>query len=274
MALAELFMLSQDRIIPVHEAVEHVLLRRAFEDPIGAPAIFFSSPRDGYQHANIRQELFNILLIGHHKPWTHPHFKAFTRGLRLGLCNVPVFVKHPTEVEIKEDIYLFGIQLVLTLWNNHITCPDDITRRLRYLLFNPLQQPEVMLFAKLFRTRFARWLRGKGHPQELVGSIVPTDMYEKSLRSLKTTRAAIFWKAISNLDVLPAHGRSWDMMRKMPGVIPQGVDQESLWSPAHSWFKAKKYTNHLKTSSAPINTNTITTTIIITIHLWPTFFLL
>lgn len=214
MALAELFKLSPDQIIPVHEAVEHVLFRRAFEDPIGAPATFFSGPfpRDVHQHANIRQELFNLLLIGHHKPWTHPHFTAFARGLRLGLCNVPVFVKDPTEVELKEDIYLFGIQLVLTLWNNRITCPDDITRRLRYCLSNPLQQPEAMLFAELFRTRFCRWLRGKGHPLELVGNIVPTDMYEKSLKSLKTTRAAIFWKAVSDLDVLPANGKFWDVM--------------------------------------------------------------
>lgn len=213
-ALIELFKLRKDTIIPLCEAVEHVLLRRAFDDPIGAPATFFSGPdpRDDNQHANIKQQLFNLLLTGHHEPWKHPHFMAFARGLRLGLCNVPVFVKDPAEVEIEEDIYLFAIHLVLTLWNNRITCPDDITRRIRYCLRNPLHHPEAMLFAELFRTRFARWLRGRGHPRELVGNIVPMDMYQKSLKSLKTTRAGIFWKAVSDLDVLPANGRFWDIL--------------------------------------------------------------
>jgi hypothetical protein len=157
-ALIDLFKLRNDTIFPFREAAKHDLLRRAFNNPIGAPATFFSGTRDDKQHANIKQQLFNLLLTGHSKPWKHPHFIAFACGLCLGLCNVPVFVKDPTEVEFEEDIYLFAIHLVLTLWNHHITCPDDITRRIKYCLYNPLHHPEAMLFAELFRTRLTRWL--------------------------------------------------------------------------------------------------------------------
>jgi len=207
-ALAELFKLSKGRKASALEAIQDILLRRAIEDPIGAPATYFVKPRDDAQHANIRSQLFNVLLIGHDEPWTHPHFEAFARGLHLGLCGVPSIMKAPLEHETEEDTYLYAFQLVSTLWNNRITGPGDLTRRIHYRIFNPLRSRKAMLFAELFRTRFVRWLGGKGHPRELVGGIVTEEMYEKSRKSRKI-RAELFWKAVSDLEVLPGNGKGW-----------------------------------------------------------------
>lgn len=110
-------------------------------------------------------------------------------------------------------MYLFAIKLVTTIWNNRITSPDDITDRILYNVVYEVDDPQgrnsaADLFRDLFQTRLTRWLRGEGHPQTLVGSIVSQEMYQKSLKSPHTTRAELFWKAVSDLHVVPASGVS------------------------------------------------------------------
>lgn len=51
--------------------------------------------------------------------------------------------------------------------------------------------------------RLYRWMRGKGHPSQLVGSIISEAENEKSLKSPRTTRAKLFWKALTDTVVLP-----------------------------------------------------------------------
>ncbi|KAF8346155.1 hypothetical protein F5887DRAFT_916839 [Amanita rubescens] len=216
-ALAELFKLDKKKTVSALQASRHPLYRRAFEDPIGAGATFFNEARDDDQHENIRRQLFNVLLIGHDEPWKHPHFIAFSRGLRLGLLRVKHIVKpiDVLEYEDEEDIFLYAIQLVMTLWNNRITGPDDIMRHVQYRLINPFKSPEAMLFAELFHTRFSHWLRGQGHPHELVGNFISDEMYQKSLKTPKATRAKLLWKAVSDFDVLPAATGLWAITVKL-----------------------------------------------------------
>jgi hypothetical protein len=110
-------------------------------------------------------------------------------------------------------MYLFAFKLVATIWNNRITSPDDITDRIVYNVVYEAKDPGPSttdsvadLFADLFRTKFTRWLRREGHPKTLVGSIISQEMYQESLKSPHTTRAELFWKAVSDLVVVPAAG--------------------------------------------------------------------
>lgn len=111
-------------------------------------------------------------------------------------------------------MYLFAFKLVATVWNNRITSPDDIIDRILYnVVYNVDGQEDegsavAELFRSLFQTRLTRWLRGEGHPQTLVGSIISQEVYQKSLKSPHTTRAELFWKAVSDLHVVPASGVS------------------------------------------------------------------
>ena len=108
--------------------------------------------------------------------------------------------------DLDEDIYLFAFKLVATVWNNQITSPDDISERIVYEVKALPEVPEPMrnLFRDLFSTKLTRWLRREGHPKSLVGTVISEEMDKKSLQSPHTTRAELFWKAVSDLHVLPA----------------------------------------------------------------------
>ncbi|KAF8308593.1 hypothetical protein F5887DRAFT_1092512 [Amanita rubescens] len=197
------------------EAIQDILLRRAFDNPIGAPATYFVKPHNDMQHANIRSQLFNVLLIGHNEPWLHPHFEAFAYGLHLGLCGVQSIIKAPLEYKTEEDTYIYAFQLVSTLWNNCITGPGDLSRQIRYRIFNPLRSCKANFFAELFHTWFVRWLGGKGHPHELVGSIVTEEMYEQSRKSQKMQAEELFWKAVSDLEALPGNSKVLQLFQRV-----------------------------------------------------------
>jgi len=65
-------------------------------------------------------------------------------------------------------------------------------------------QEKAELYARLFLLRLYRWMRGQGHPQALVGSIVSEEDNKKTLKSPGTTRAMLFWKALTDTASLPA----------------------------------------------------------------------
>ncbi|KAF8346477.1 hypothetical protein F5887DRAFT_1073669 [Amanita rubescens] len=72
----------------------------------------------------------------------------------------------------------------------------------------------INFFAELFRTWFVRWLGGKGHPHELVGSIVTEEMYEQSRKSQKM-QAELFWKAVSDLEALPGNSKVLQLFQRV-----------------------------------------------------------
>jgi len=54
--------------------------------------------------------------------------------------------------------------------------------------------------------RLQRWIKGKGHPHQLVGTIISKEDNEKDSLSPKTIRAQIFWKAATDSVVLSPAG--------------------------------------------------------------------
>ena len=63
-----------------------------------------------------------------------------------------------------------------------------------------------MVYTRLFLTHFHRWIRGKGHPRELVGTFIDEKTYQKGLKSPDTVRPLLFWNAMADVDVLPVVG--------------------------------------------------------------------
>ena len=97
--------------------------------------------------------------------------------------------------------------MVAYIWNSQIKSPYDIIRRTHFTCaYTDTDKAKAMVYARLFVARFNRWLKGVGHPHELVGTIVSEDMYKNSLDSPQITRALLFWKAISDTSVLPVSG--------------------------------------------------------------------
>ena len=46
-------------------------------------------------------------------------------------------------------------------------------------------------------------MKGKGHPHDLVGSVVSLECFQKSLSSPRTTHAQLFWTALMDVVSLP-----------------------------------------------------------------------
>ena len=62
-------------------------------DVIRYPVSKFYQPRDLEAHQALIRLLLSELLIGHATPWDLRQFKAFSTGLRLGICEVDDIVK-------------------------------------------------------------------------------------------------------------------------------------------------------------------------------------
>ena len=91
-----------------------------------------------------------------------------------------------------------------TLWNHRIKSFLDVYQRIS-VSCSCLAEDEdkAMLYAQLFLVRLYRWMKAKGHPRQLVGNLISEAENKKSLKSAGTTRAALFWKAVTDSVVLP-----------------------------------------------------------------------
>jgi hypothetical protein len=107
------------------------------------------------------------------------------------------------------NYFEFAFKLVATIWNNHIKSYRDVTECLNRTVCLCLTQdnPEkAMIYARLFLTHFHRWLQGKGHPRELVGTFLNEEMYQEGLETPDTMHPQLFWNAIADVEVLPVVG--------------------------------------------------------------------
>lgn len=91
-----------------------------------------------------------------------------------------------------------------TLWNNRIKSFSDVFCRINLsCVYKHDDEKKAILYARLFLLRLYRWIKGQGHPRELVGSLVSEDYDQKSKGSPRTMRAKLFWKAMTDLVTLP-----------------------------------------------------------------------
>jgi hypothetical protein len=102
-------------------------------------------------------------------------------------------------------MYLYAFKLVATIWNNRINSYSDVFNRINfYCLYQPADKAKAELYAQLFLLRLYRWMKGEGHPQKLVGRILPKEINLERSSSPRTMRAKLFWKAVSDTVTLPA----------------------------------------------------------------------
>ena len=93
---------------------------------------------------------------------------------------------------------------MVTLWNNRIESFLDVFNRINLsCVYKPDDEKKAVLYAHLFLLHLYRWMKGQGHPRELVGSLVSEEYDKKSLSSPRTMRAKLFWKAMTDLVTLP-----------------------------------------------------------------------
>ncbi len=71
-------------------------------------------------------------------------------------------------------------------------------------VYKLVHEEKALLYAQLFLLRLHRWMKGQGHPGALVGSIVCDEDNLKGSKSPHTTRAILFWKALTDTVTLPA----------------------------------------------------------------------
>jgi hypothetical protein len=194
-------------VFPVGEGLDlekiqkNIVCKRAVDKDL-SPIGLFMGPLDETQHKNFMYLILSDLLVGTGKPWEHDQFIAFSEGLRMHTLIGSLV----TDIgfDTQNDMYLYAFKLVSTLWNNRIESPHDVFNRISFYYGCERQYDrEARVYAQLFIIRFYRWIHGKGHPRQLVGSVVAEDKYKTSLKSPHTTRAEVFWKAVSDMVVLP-----------------------------------------------------------------------
>ena len=112
-------------------------------------------------------------------------------------------------METNDHYFKSVFKLVATIWNNQIKSYQDITKRLGKTVCLSLMQDnpqEAMVYAHLFLMHFHRWIQGKGHPCELVGTFIDEETYQEGLKTPDTVHPRLFWNAIADVNVLPVVG--------------------------------------------------------------------
>jgi hypothetical protein len=108
-------------------------------------------------------------------------------------------------MEHDNNYFESAFKLVATVWNNCIKSYQDVTECLnRTVCICPTQDnlEEAMVYAHLFLTHFHRWLQGRGHPRELVGTFITEEMYQEGLETADTVCPQLFWNAIADVKVV------------------------------------------------------------------------
>ena len=91
-----------------------------------------------------------------------------------------------------------------TLWNHRIESFSDVFNRITFrCVYKPDDEKKAMMYGRLFQLRLNRWMRGRGHPQELMGSFVSKESLEGSSSCPRTMRAQLFSKALTDTVILP-----------------------------------------------------------------------
>jgi hypothetical protein len=98
--------------------------------------------------------------------------------------------------------YQFQLQFLSTLYDGRIKDARKVFDRLIFSGWHNCDERAPTLF-KLFVLRLHRWLNGMGHPPELVGTVVSQDAYESSMQQGSAFRPRLFWKVLSDFEVLP-----------------------------------------------------------------------
>ena len=90
-----------------------------------------------------------------------------------------------------------------TLWNNQIESFSDVFNQINLsCMYKPDDEKKAVLYACLFLLHLYHWMKGQGHPCELVGSLMSEEYNKKSLSSPCSMCAKLFWKAMMDLVTL------------------------------------------------------------------------
>ncbi|KAM6495119.1 hypothetical protein JOM56_009742 [Amanita muscaria] len=119
-------------------------------------------------HIFLGAQMLMKILVGHHNPWTHPHFKAFCEGFSCG-PSFGKLLKMPTD-EWDADLS-YARRLLAAVYNQRIDDAGAIVNQISWVGTNPAD-PVNHHFYQLFVMRANHWLSGVSHPRELVGELL------------------------------------------------------------------------------------------------------
>ncbi|KAM6492157.1 hypothetical protein JOM56_011881 [Amanita muscaria] len=211
-------------IITPEAVVMHEVASRALEVAL-VEIDYFQEAREDEPHQKLLLQLLSLTLLGHTDPWSHCRFQAFSEGLRLKFLGVNQFLQQFVKPDEQTDppIYDFQWQFLSAIYNRRINKASEVIDRLN-ITGTHNQDDSGPIFFNLFALRLRRWLSGLGHPPELVGSTVTESEYQSSLQVQGAFRPRLFWRAISDFEVLPVVSLTHAYMRFkfVPELEPNG----------------------------------------------------
>ncbi|KAM6490199.1 hypothetical protein JOM56_000838 [Amanita muscaria] len=208
-------------IITPEAVVMHEVASRALEVAL-VEIDYFQEAREDEPHQKLLLQLLSLTLLGHTDPWSHCRFQAFSEGLRLKFLGVNQFLQQFVKPDEQTDppIYDFQWQFLSAIYNRRINKASEVIDRLN-ITGTHNQDDSGPIFFNLFALRLRRWLSGLGHPPELVGSTVTESEYQSSLQVQGAFRPRLFWRAISDFEVLPVQ-TSQMRFKFVPELEPNG----------------------------------------------------
>ncbi|KAM6495105.1 hypothetical protein JOM56_009728 [Amanita muscaria] len=213
--LREVYHFKPNDIIKISEIPNNRIGVLATEH-IAVPAIRLSNPRENDAHSKIQKQMLTKLVIGHTNPWTHQHFLAFKDGFNWSSSKEQGKLLQDTThelLEINEPTYAH--RLLAAVYHRRIECAGVILDKIIWVGESHTEVQNARLY-DLFIMRVMHWLRGIGHPRELVGKYVDRDTYLNERDA--GVRARMLYRAItgSSLILGGAHDKIRIKMRHLP----------------------------------------------------------
>jgi hypothetical protein len=94
-------------------------------------------------------------------------------------------------------------RFISALYNHRITSPADVLDMLLVRTLKGEQNSHIIY--RLFLHRLQRWFYGKGHPLELVGTLIDESTYRSGCDN-PLLRAQLFLTGVTDYEVLPVVG--------------------------------------------------------------------
>lgn len=158
------------------------------------------------------------LVIGHNNPWSHQHFLAFKDGFNwssskeqgkllqvrtfassLWLARANASLQDTTHelLEINEPTYAH--RLLAAVYHRRIECAGVVLDKIIWVGESHTEVQNARVY-DLFIMRVTHWLRGIGHPRELVGKYVERETYLNERDA--GVRARMLYRAITGSSLI------------------------------------------------------------------------
>ncbi|KAF7314815.1 Alternative cyclin Pcl12 [Mycena kentingensis (nom. inval.)] len=157
--------------------------------------------RSVQEHANHTMTVYLSILLGFND-CNHPEVRAFRQGFR-GVSRYEILDSSKDPIKwLLADGPDAAFTFIYTMYERRLKSLDQVLSRIAFRKNAATKEADVLF--KLFEARFMRWIKGRGHPDSCLGTLVDEEAFEAA-RGDPMLRARMFLDSIVGTQQIPLY---------------------------------------------------------------------